>query len=88
MYHSDALPGAIYHFFEGPDYPKVRVTHAFRYNAIPHVLVKDLDGSNKRFVFADELEETQVNSARSRKNWIKRQRSIARKNGVPPNFGY
>ena len=88
LYHSDALLGAIYRFFEGPDYPKVRVTHTFRGNAIPHVLVRDLDGSNKRFVFADELEATKLNSARSRKNWIKRQKSIARKNGVAPDFGY
>ena len=88
MYHPNALPGAIYRFFEGPDYPKVRVTHAFRYRSIPQVLVKDLDGSNERLIFADELEETQINSARSRKNWIKRQRSIARKNGVPPNYSH
>ena len=88
LYHSDALPGAIYRFFEGPDYPKVRVTHTFRGNGIPHVLVRDLDGSNKRFVLADELEATKLNSARSRKNWIKRQKSIARKNGVAPDFGY
>ena len=49
LWHSSALPGAIYRFFEGPDYPKVRVTHCFRGNGIPHVLVRDLDGSNKIF---------------------------------------
>ena len=52
------------------------------------MLVKDLDGSNKRFVFTDELEATKLNTARSRKNWIKRQKSIGRKNGVAPDFGY
>ena len=88
LHHSYALPGAIYRLFEGPEYAKVRVTHVFRGRSIPQVLVKDLDGSNERFIFADELEKTQINSARSRKNWIKRQRSTARKNGVPPRYSH
>ena len=88
MYHLNALPGAIYRLFEGPEYTKVRVTHVFRDRSIPNVLVKDLDRSNERFIFANELKRTQINSARSRKNWIKRQRSTARKNGVPPRYSY
>ena len=88
LYHKDVLPGAIYRFFEGPEYAKVRVTHVFRERSIPKVLVKDLDGSNERFIFADELERSQVNSKRSRKSWIKRQRSTARKNRVLQRYSY
>mgnify|MGYP003331768751 CR=1 FL=1 len=79
--YRDVLPGGIYRFFDNPD-RKVRVERIYGHLEKPDVFARNLDGpSGGKFVFADELECTLLNSNRARKKWVRCRRAKYRKLG-------
>ena len=87
MEHEFVSLGGTYHLFEDPDHTKVRVVTVNQNprKLPPKVYIKLVDGPARQWgrgVFTDELDSTVLNTKRSRKNWLKRQKATNRKKGI------
>ena len=85
LQHDEVKVGRIYKFFENPD-RKVRAERVYINPSQVHVI--KLDGSGGRIIFTDELEETQLNSTRARRNWCKRRGAKRRARGEYLHYKY
>ena len=85
--HEFVILGGTYRLFEDPDHTEVRVVTVNQNprKLPPKVYIKLVDGPARqwgRWVFSDELDSTVLNTKRSRKNWLKRQKATNRKKGI------